>query len=198
MLTFTQDYIWDKYIYKSAQCFIDNISEKQKMKFNIEIRDKKIMKKLVFQEYNTQKNILKDRYHICGNGSSGRIDQHKIASCICYSLIKNKIIAYNITKDLPTEIFYANYIIAFNSSIGIIYSFLCDYYIKHKKNKELKLLLNNQTIFLPKTEHDEYDLCIIKMLLLNDLYGNNFDLLAYSNIMFLVEEYNKEYIMNNL
>lgn len=37
---------------------------------------------------------------------------------------------------------------------------------------------------------ESYNVCMIKMLASNDIQGRDLDLLAYSNIMFLLEAYN--------
>jgi hypothetical protein len=199
MLELNFDFIWKTFIKKSIENFIVTISEEEKQKYKIIIRDQRQIKKQVYKDYEAQRNLLKKRYYD-GSISNGKIDEHKITACLCYSLIKNKSIEYKLVENLPLNILFANYQIAYNSSIGIVFGYLLDFYSSKNNNKEFEILSKNQSVFLPSTseEHDDYDICIIKMLTLNDLYGNSFDLLAYSNIMFCLEEYNKTYISSNI
>lgn len=185
------DYLWNNIILKSSNEILEIITSEDIVKYEIEFGEEDILKENVHNDYEKSKRILKELYH--KKGTKAIIDEHKISSCLCSSIIKNKFFKYKLSKDLPADLFFLNYKIAYYSSVGVLYLFLLSNY----KDDEIIFedLKKRKNIILPETapSHDPYDICIIKMLLMNDIYQNNFDLLAYSNIMFCLEEYNKAY-----
>lgn len=187
------DFIWKEIILKSALSIYNEIPEEDRKKYDLFLREEKKLKKSISKHYETEKYKLKKHYY-----SGGRIDEHKIAACLCSSIIKNKMISYRLSTDLPESIFFINYKIAYFSSLGIIYLYLLNYYL-NKNDSIYRMLKDRENLASPCTTegHDPYDMCIIKMLTMNDIYGNGFDVLAYSNIMFSLEEFNKVFMENN-
>ncbi len=61
-------------------------------------------------------------------------------------------------------------------------------------------LKKQATFVFPATNpgHDTYVQGHVKTLALNDLCGNDFDVLTYTDMLFLIECYNKEQIYNKL
>ena len=64
----------------------------------------------------------------------------------------------------------------------------------------LNKLEEQQTIIFPKTNigHDSYAIGRIKSLALNDVCKLDFDLLNYADMLFWIEEYNKDYLVHQL
>lgn len=187
------DYIWRKLVVPTIDSYIEDIPKHIIEAYSVKVRDLKTMKKKINIDYHQERDALKKNFHNGLNGS-GRIDEHKIAACICKSLVDNKPIDYKLDSDLPNVLLFANYTVAFNTSIGIIFIHLLNIYNATDDKVAINKMLANRGLFFPDTTetHDSYEKGIIKMITLNDLYGKGFDLLAYSNIMYSLEEFNKQ------
>lgn len=204
MNTLTYDYIWNEVIYKE----IKKLEKKYahiKSQYDLKYRDLNKLKLSILQDYNKVKNILKKSYYNISDFKKNkelqnRIDNHKIAACLCYSVIKNKVFSFNVKPDMPTDIFVINYTLAYSISLSFIYAMLVAQYIKNNQQYFAKKLLEIGTLKVPPTtmNHDEYNIGRIYTLALNDIYGNTFDILTYSDMMFWIELYNRQLLENTL
>ena len=192
----TFNYFWDNIIVK---CINDTEEKYNSLypgvltKLNLER-----LKKRVKIAYDDCKKTTKQKYYTNINYKD-KIDNHKIASCMTFALLKAKPFTYDISsKSIPHEIMYVNYEVAFYSGIGILYCTLINYY-KVTKNKEYMIKLISQKNFIyPETTpgHDSYVKGRILTLALNDIYGNDFDILTYADMLFWIEHYNRQSIEN--
>lgn len=194
------DFLWDILIVKLIEQLYKEFDKDKIEEFDIRIKDKEIVKKNIYREYNKIRKSLKQKYYYKGNSPNAKIDNHKIASCFCKSLINNKIFVFKIKKEISNELFLINYRLAYQVSIGIIYITLIDYYNCLGKTEIVNKLIKQKTLLVPNTTegHDDYNWGRIKTLALNDMYGNEFDLLTYSDMMFWIEHYNKLIMDGNL
>ena len=98
--------------------------------------------------------------------------------------------------DLPKNIVYSNYAVAFLSAIYVMYLFHLSNYEKNNQSEYYERLEKQATFFFPDTNlgHDSYVEGRVKTLALNDIYGNDFDILTYADMMFWIEKYNKDLI----
>lgn len=153
--------------------------------------------KIIFREYTAIKDRLKARCYENQADAEDRIDHHKIAACCCLALLNKKFFSFKICEDIPQEILLSNYNLAYTASLWIVYFHLVDAY-SEAENEELRALalklIDQGGLCVPKTTstHDKYNIGRVKMLALNDLYHVEFDLLAYADMMFWVEHYNRQ------
>lgn len=197
------DYIWDEIILKSIEQVENSFLKQDKETYHFFVRDLTKIKRNVFSDYNSIKEHIKESYYNATNveeDSDNRIDNHKIAACICYSLIRNKVFDFSVSRDMPKRMFTANYEVAYISSLCFIYAMLLARYKKIGRNDLADKLSKQQKLRVPETSrgHDEYHTGRINTLALNDLYGNTFDILTFSDMMFWIEYYNRQKIEQSL
>lgn len=195
-------YIWEKIVLKTEVSLENSFSSEDKLKYDFSPRNLNQMKKKVFESYIETRDYLKGGYYSKKDDENGdnRIDNHKIAACICYSLIINKIFKFNIYEDMPTKMYTINYELSYTVSLGFIFAMLVAQYKKNGREDFAEKLLGQKKLLVPETSfgHDEYHLGRIHSLALNDIYGNTFDILTYSDMMFWIEFYNRQLIEETL
>lgn len=198
------EYIWNESILNTIESLEGIFCDEDKEKYKFRRRDIYNLRKNIYSDYNTIRNDLKSNYYNNNidnsNIKKGKIDNHKIAACICYSLIKNKVFSFEVYDNMPEDMYLINYNVAYTSSLNFMYySLISQYILKGQKDIAHKLL-SNGSLYVPKTSegHDEYNKGRIKTLALNDLYGNDFDILTYSDMVFWIEYYNRQLIEKSL
>lgn len=195
----TFKYIWNEIILKTIVSLENSFTEEDKVQYGFSVRNLKNVEKNVFSDYNSIKRLLKKDYYDASKGDcnpKNRIDNHKIAACICYSLLQNKVFIFEVHDGMPQNMFTINYELAYTVSLGFIFTTLVAQY-KNIGREDLAIkLLNQQSLVVPITSagHDEYHNGRIRTLALNDIYGNTFDVLTYSDMMFWIEYYNRQMI----
>lgn len=199
----TFKYIWDEIVLKTIDSFEAFFTEEEKSKYKFTIRKLSNIEKKVFSDYNLIKSHLKSNYYDTTKSSQdlkNRIDNHKIAACICYSLLQNKIFSFEVYDNMPKRMFTINYELAYTVSLGFIFTTLVAQYKNIGREDLANKLLQQQTLIVPETSfgHDEYHNGRIHTLALNDIYGNTFDILTYSDMMFWIEYYNRQMLENTL
>ena len=196
----TFDYIWTNIISKA----IESVAAKNVGSASIEChfvaRKESQLKKAILKDYLYIRDVIKKNYYSNDeNGSEngdGLIDNHKIAACICWSVLKNKPFKFELRENMPVEMYVSNYEVAYTASVGFIYCMLIAQYRFNGYTKFAEQLEKNGRLLVPKTSlsHDGYSVGRIHALALNDMYGNQFDLLAYADMMFWIEFYNRQLI----
>ncbi|RHX89536.1 hypothetical protein DLM76_21230 [Leptospira yasudae] len=123
----------------------------------------------------------------------GRIDRHKIASTVVYSILKILPIR-GAQSQTPYELRFAkvefmpNEVFAWHCGLSIVYSFIIEQ-AKRDKDQELIDSLKNGFKF-PKCSHDNYEIHVLRSLYYARV-NSKFDIFSFSHIFFLVEEYSK-------
>ncbi len=134
-------------------------------------------------------------------------DIHKIASIVCYSLIKHKLFAFDdnaaiqfiIDRKIEDTTWIidnalVNYKLAFHVSVSMIYYKLL--YDASKKLNDIRVdsLESQGQLFLYKTRqgHESFANSVILDLAKRDIHKRSFDYFLYSSLLFQLEEYNKE------
>ena len=194
-------YIWEQGIVKSAQDVWEGIRPDLREKYSVKIDVSDSMCQKLYAQYEELRLSVRKKYFDTGQEDRNRIDGHKICACITGALLKVRIIDYEgFTKEsqeeVPIKIVYANYEIAFLAGIYVMYLFLLSDFCNEGKMDCYEKLKNQATFVFPETNpgHDAYVQGRIKTLALNDLYGNDFDILTYADMLFWIEKYNKEMI----
>lgn len=199
----TFNYIWDEIILKTIEALKNEFSNEIKKKYNFEVGNLNKLKKNINLDYHAIKTYLKSNYYDTSKSNrnpKNRIDNHKIAACICYSLIKNKIFRFDIYDNMPKRMFTVNYELAYTVSLGFIFATLVAQYKNIAREDLADRLLKQNTLIVPETSagHNEYHDGRIQTLALNDIYGNTFDILTYSDMMFWIEYYNRQVLEQTL
>lgn len=171
-------------IYSAEQCY------------DFQIRELNEYKEVLYTNYVEIKNSLKERFFYMGlnqGTDENLIDIHKISACFCKSVIENKVFRFILTDDIPVQVLLCNYCAAFSISLGVMYLNLLAEYKRDEKIVEYNKLKGQKQFYFPPTNsgHDSYPYGRIKALALNDIYGIDFDLLAYADMMYWIEDYNK-------
>ena len=175
------------------------ISVDERTKYHVLAPDYESLKETIYSCYYQKKERLKQLYHFDGDSDECLIDVHKIAACFAAVLTEYKVFTYSIEEGLPDNILLLNARLAYDVSLDIITMNLLYYYItKGQKDNVDKLLQNGLCVPMTTKGHDEYNLGRIKTILLNDIFGNEFDVLTYSDMMFWIEYYNRQILENSL
>lgn len=199
----TFKYIWNEIILKTIVSLENLFTKEDKVQYGFSVRNLKSVEKNVYSDYNSIKRQLKKDYYDASKSernSKNRIDNHKIAACICYSLLQNKVFIFEVQDGMPQNMFTINYELAYTVSLRFIFTTLVAQYKNIGREDLATKLLNQQSLFIPITSagHDEYHDGRIRTLALNDVYGNTFDILTYSDMMFWIEYYNRQMIEQTL
>lgn len=188
------DYIWKQGIIKAAESIRDEIDEDVRTKYNFTLDSSQDMFNLLYEAYDYARNQVRTKYFNVGENSENLIDGHKICACITAALLKNHLFKYDMNDNsIPKEIVYSNYALSFLASIYVLYLFLLSDYQKNDDERHFEELRKQATFYFPETNlgHDSYVQGRIKTLALNDISGNDFDILAYADMLFWIEKYNK-------
>lgn len=164
--------------------------------FDFQIRELSEYKETLYISYVENRSELKENFFYRGvnqNTDENLIDIHKISACFCKSVIENKVFRFKLIDQIPVQILLCNYCAAFSISVGIMYFNLLAEYKRGQKDVLYNKLKEQKQFYFPPTNpgHDSYPYGRIKTLALNDIYGLDFDLLAYADMMYWIEEYNK-------
>ena len=197
----TFDYLWDQGIIRAANDVYASISDLEVSEFTVRLDSSSDAKEQVLGAYDEARQELRQRYFNEGANSENLIDGHKICACITEALLKIRLVRFDTSKaNVPLDIVYSNYAIAFLAGIYVLYLFLLSDYKKEQNEVCYSLLKKQATFFFPKTHqgHDEYAQGRIKTLALNDYYGNDFDVLTYADMLFWIETYNRYLIESKI
>lgn len=144
-------------------------------------------------EYEKFKSFCKEKHMVSPSESDEalRIDRHKIASCIAGAILSTKPLEYvklNNGESMPRILYLANETLAFFSALAIVKSFIrADTSNMAQLDSELKKeFLKNGFIF-PHPAHDDYLPWVLYLLQEGSKIG--FNVLSFSNILYLLETY---------
>ena len=170
-------------------------------KYDVQLNSSDLMCHKLYEEYHKFRQKIRQQYFDVGKNDENLIDGHKICSCITGALLNVHLVSFDKKKnDIPMNIVYSNYAIAFLSGIYIQYLFLLSDYMHDNDMESFETLKEQATFYFPETNpgHDSYVCGRIKTLALNDIYGNDFDILTYADMLFWIEKYNKDSICEKI
>lgn len=196
-------YIWNENILNTISSLEASFDESERVKYNLRVRNLSKLQNQIYEDYDSIKRNLKSNYYDATKGDradDNRIDNHKIAACLCYSLLQNKVFGFDVQRDMPQRLFTINYELAYTVSLSFVFTTLVAQYKKVGREDLANKLLEQQKLLVPQTSHghDEYHDGRIHALALNDIYGNTFDVLTYSDMMFWIEFYNRQLLEQTL
>lgn len=197
--------IWKLAIVPSAQSVIDNISKEVRKKYkvpSISDIDNTFMKRRVYKAYINYNRQIHDIYFNNGKDGSNRIDIHKVCACITSALLENNIIPYDTSmteQDLKPQLHIVNmrYKVAVQTALYLLYAIRLFQLKKQKLSQIEQLLLKQGCYIVPPVNngHDNYLVGRIKAIALGMQHDNNFDILAFADMLFSIEVYNFEHII---
>ena len=132
---------------------------------------------------------FKNRVHSYMQNPEGRIDRHKIASVMLYSIIVNKPLELKlmpVKRNVKSETLVANEILGFNTALAIVRSFILGEAEELADKQKIEIFRNG--FVFPECTHDKYEATIFKMLYYAKL-NKNYDIFAFAHILFLIEAY---------
>ena len=148
----------------------------------------------VFSKYNANRQDIHDNFFY-NRGAEQLMDIHKIAACFAKAIMEEAPVSFSIEENPPKHIKIINYMLAFHASVNLMDFFMIANYKNHKPEYYEKAI-NRKYVCFPKTTpgHDTYTIGRIKAMALNDIKERGFDLLAYADMIYWIEHYNRQII----
>ena len=173
----TYEKIWEKSI-------IPKINRMLSVNDDIIFKEEQIKEKiwLTYEDF-------KNKVHSYMQYPDGRIDRHKVASVMLYSIILNKPFEIKLLsgkREVNSSAFLANEILGFHTALAIVLSFIIEE-ANEKADKNKIEIFKNGFVF-PECQHDSYAANIYKMLYYSDI-NKRYDIFAFAHILFLIEAY---------
>jgi hypothetical protein len=132
---------------------------------------------------------FKNKVHTYMQDPDGRIDRHKVASAMLYSIIANKPFEVKflpLNRKLNGYTLLANETLGLHAALAIVKSFLLT--DANEKCDKIKIEIFKDDFIFPECEYDDYPTHIYQMLHYAK-YNNHYDIFAFSHILFLIEAY---------
>lgn len=196
----TFEYLWEQGIMPAVNNVVSEIPEEMRKKYAVESNLSNQMLNRVYREYDNLRIQVREKY-FNGNDEQHKIDGHKICACITGALLKVKLIDFKLdSANVPVSIALSNYAVAFLAANHVLYLFLLSDFERDGKTELYNKLKKQGTFQFPETNkgHDPYVQGRIKTLALNDAYRNDFDVLTYADMLFWIEQYNINWLMEEL
>ena len=195
MLDKTFDAFWNKSVVRAAKD-IEQICPSLIEKYHVTLDISEKTKDDIYQRYKVHNKYIHDNYFYGKNEKL--IDYHKIAACFAKAIIEIAPFEFDIKENPPLIIKVINYMLAFHASVNMINIIMTHGY---KSNPELyEKAVKRENMLYPKTSfgHDTYTVGRVKSIALNDINGKDFDLFAFADMLFWIEQYNKQIIEDKI
>ena len=143
------------------------------------------VKERIWRTYEEYKNAVHSYMH----NPDGRIDRHKVASVMLYSVIVNKPFEVRLLsekEEVNVSSLLANEILGFHTALAIVLSFLLEDANERSDRNKIEIFKNS--FVYPKCQHDSYAANVYKMLYYSKLNGC-YDIFAFSHVLFFIEAY---------
>lgn len=162
--------------------YLDEIKARDKDWNCINIQRKRIQK--IYRFYEAKRIETRRRYM---EDPSKPLDRHKIASVMIYAILRSKIIQVDrMIPDLPEELLLANEYLAFYVALNIV-----EHYRRCKNiySEEDYLLIFPEVYPLDNGKKPHSFLSNVCITLSNIRSLKQYDVFAYSTILFMLEKY---------
>ena len=184
------EYIWEQCVDSSAADILSYYPSEEGKRWEWKYDSSDEVRNDVFTSYCSYNSQLHEKFF-----QGERIDIHKIASCLCAALIDTAPMTCSYLKGIPRPIAMSNYLLAFHTSMALVFMNLLDEY--EQKNPGLAAKLERKGRFsFPRVTpgHDLYTMGKVKCLALNHHYDKPFDILGYADTLYWIEFYNRHII----
>jgi len=143
------------------------------------------IKDKIWIDYEGYKNSV----HTYMRNPDGRIDRHKIASVLLYSIIANRPFALKYLhskKEIKTSASLANETLGFYTALAIVWCFIMEEANQEADNGKIEMFKDG--FIFPECKHESYPTHVYKMLYYSKL-NKCYDIFAFSHVLFLIEAY---------
>lgn len=193
MKNITFDDIWESILIPMIEDIHNSMNDCDKKEVSIHNlpQDKEKLRTL----YESTKDSLKQMYHYNNSDKIRKIDIHKVAACIAAVIMEYQIFRFEINENISDDVFLSNARLAYSISLAIIKENLL---FKYKDDQEKLNYIMSNPLCMPETTegHDCFSLGRTKTLMLNNIFLEEFDILAYSDMLFWIELFNIMIIEN--
>ena len=194
----TYNKLWTECVEKAGINILSIFPGKVVDRFNWRCDFTEEKRKEVFLRYKNNHDEFRKRYFYDSDDPEKLIDVHKIAACFAKSVIEASLMSFDKSDDMPWYIKASNYALAFHVSVNIVTFFLqAEYvYTANESNEYMAKLMKKGSVSYPSTTkgHDTYTIGRIKSMALRDINGEEFDMLAYADMLFWIEYYNRQLV----
>ena len=199
MKPITFDIIWTECYEKAGIALLNFFSENIRDKYDFKCDFSKDAKQSILRYYEQNREKLKNDYFFFKRDPEHLIDKHKIGACLAKAILDLSPMSFSKDRNIPWLMKASNQALAFYTSVNLISILLDAFYLR--ENIDLSSIRPEQTIIhypITTAGHEPYSVGVIKTLVLNDYYNNEFDLLAFADRLYWIEHFNRQIIENNI
>lgn len=187
--------LWTEGIEKAGVSILSVFSDDVRDKYNWRCDFSAKKRNEVFSRYKEIHDEFRNKYFYGDDDYLKLMDIHKVAACFAEAVLEASLMSFKKDRKAPWFVKCSNYALAFYSSLNIMTFFLqAEYEKKNAKHfeeyKKLKVLRYPSTTI----GHDTYTIGRIKSMALKDIQLESFDLLAYADMLYWIEFYNRQII----
>ena len=210
MNNYTFNVLWTECVEKAGTDVLKVFSERVKEKYHWRCDFSTEKKNEVLARYKENNKEFRSKYFYGKDDPDKLIDVHKIASCFSKSVIDASMMSFDVPRSpedkrmMPWFIKVSNYALAFHVSVNIMSFFMqADYErVSYSTGNYdyLKRFQSLKKIHFPTTTegHDTYTIGRIKAISMRDIMDEEFDMLAYADMLFWIEFYNRQLVENQV
>lgn len=191
----TYDILWEQCIKPAAEEIFSLYGETSQKRFNWYLDNTEKTREAVYKEYQSYREIIHADYF-----RGKKYDVHKIGACFARALIVVSPISFDGDANVPEYVALSNYWLGIIASVYIVRFFL--FYAYQKVNPEIccKMEQRKGRFEYPRTTpgHDLYLRGRVKTLAVNDGNNRSFDFLGYADMLFWIENYNRQILEDTI
>lgn len=194
------DRLWERGYLRAAQEIPGLLDEKKRERIDWKCDVSDNMKTKLLARYNEYRDIVHNTYFIGEEDQEKIMDIHKICACFAKAIVDISPMSFKVSDQIPWPVKASNYMLAFYSSIHMLYEFLVAEYALCKMNSFEDALIKKKKFGYPATSagHDVYTKGRVRAIATQDIYDNGLDILSYADMLFWIEYYNRQIIEDNI
>lgn len=207
---YTFNVLWTECVEKAGIEVLKAFPERVKEKYHWRCDFSSEKKKEVFARYKENYKEFRSKYFYGKDDPEKLIDVHKIAACFSKSIMDASMMSFDAPhtpegkRAMPWFIKVSNYALAFHVSVNIMSFFLQADYERLSdsigNDDYVKRFQTLKKVHFPTTTegHDTYTIGRIKAMSMRDVIDKEFDMLAYADMLFWIEFYNRQLVENQV
>lgn len=185
----TYDIIWTHCVKPATEEILGLYAESHRSEYGWYLDDSEETRIKIYEKYEEYRSLLHKNFF-----RGKKYDVHKIGACFARAIIEVSPIVFTPSADVPEYIALSNYWLGITASIYIVRFFL--FYDYQRVNSSIceKMKQKKGRIEYPRTTpgHDLYLRGRVKVLAVNDGNNESFDFLGYADMLFWIENYNRQ------
>ena len=194
------DRLWQRGYVRAAQDILNLLSETDRNKLAWRCDCSENMKSQLLIRYNEYREIVHRTYFKGEEDQEILMDIHKVCACFAKSIVDLAPMSFKVSDDIPWPVKASNYMLAFYSSIHMLYEFLVAEYCFCDMGAFADVLIKKKKFDYPVTStgHDVYTKGRVKAIATQDIYDTGMDILSYADMLFWIELYNRQIIEGSI